>query len=317
MSTSGSYSFNVQATDIVREAMLNIVKLGEAEQPSAQEYTDCLRKLNLMALQWMGKWDFAPGLKMWKRRHGDMFLGASVSQYNLGPAGHWSNGYTQQQTTAAAAQGATQLFLPTTNILNGDNVGIQLGTGDLQWTTVSSLITGPPTGINLGAALTASVGSGAYVFNYTTTAQRPLLIETVVLRDVNYNDIPMNLLTLQEYDFLSSKAQIGFASDPTAIYYESQLTNGQLYIDCAGAQDVTKHLHISYMEQIQNFVNTTDNPDYPAQWYNALCWGLTAQIGPMFNVPFTKDMEMNLVSALAMAREADGETTALYFQCKD
>src|SRR5271169_4104856 len=104
MTTSGVYSFSVSTTDIVREAMLNIGKLGEAESPSAQEYTDCLRKLNMLAKQWMAKQDFAPGLKMWKRRHGDLFLSSTTGQYNLGFTGdHWTNTSFLQTTTATAA----------------------------------------------------------------------------------------------------------------------------------------------------------------------------------------------------------------------
>ena len=61
MPTSGTYSFTVTRDDIVREAMLNIGKLGEAETPTAQEVTDCARKLNMLVKQWMARQDFAPG----------------------------------------------------------------------------------------------------------------------------------------------------------------------------------------------------------------------------------------------------------------
>ena len=48
MSTSGTFSFTVNAADIVREAMLNVGAIGESEVATAQEYTDCVRKLNMM-----------------------------------------------------------------------------------------------------------------------------------------------------------------------------------------------------------------------------------------------------------------------------
>lgn len=313
MTTSGVYTFTVNTNDIVREAMLNVGKLGEAETPSAQEYTDCSRKLNMLAKQWMAKQDFAPGLKMWKRRHGNLFLSMSQFKYGLGPSGdHWTETSFQQNTTATAVATATTINVPNANMTVNDQVGIELDSGVLFWTTVASKIgatqiTIPATG------LPSQASTGAMVFNYTTTAQRPEIIETCVLRDSTGADQTMKIITLQDYDQMSSKQQPGFLSDPSYIYYEAQLTNGQLYIDVFGASDTTKFLHISYMEAVQDFVNTTDNPDYPQRWYLALSWGLTKQIAPMFNLPFTKDMQDNMTDALAIAREPDSDVNNIYF----
>jgi len=314
MTTSGSYVFTVTTNDIVREAMLNIGKLGEAESPSSQEYSDCSRKLNMLAKQWMAKQDFAPGLKMWKRRHGNLFLSNAQFQYGLGPSGdHWTNTSFQQNTTATAIAGATTINVPNANMSVNDNVGIQLDAGTLFWTTVSTKVGGTQITIPAGG-LPSQATSGAVVFNYTSAAQRPEIIETVVLRDSTGADIPMKILALQDYDALSSKQQPGFLSDPSYVYYEAQLTNGQLYLDVYGAADTTKFLHISYMEPVQDFVNTTDNPDYPQRWYLALSWGLTKQIAPMFNLPLTKDMQDNLNDSLAIAREPDSDVNNIFFQ---
>jgi hypothetical protein len=313
MTTSGSYSFSVQSTDIVREAMLNIGKLGEAENPTAQEYSDCLRKLNMLAKQWMSKQDFAPGLKMWKRRHGDLFLSNSTGQLLMGPGGNWTNSSFLQFTAANAIAGATTINVANANINVNDYVGIVLDNNNLYWTTCSTKVGG--TQITIPASgLPSSASSGSEVFTYTTVAQRPEIIETCVLRDNTYSDIPMRNLTLQEYDQLSSKQQPGSASDPSYYYYEAQLTNGVLFLDVPSASDCSKHLHISYMEPVQDFVNATDTPDYPQRWYLALAWGLTKQIAPMFNLPFTKDMQDNLTDSLAIAREADSDVNNIYFQ---
>jgi hypothetical protein len=313
MATSGVYTFAINSNDIVRDAMTNIGKLGESESPSAQEFTDCLRKLNMLAKQWMGKQDFAPGLKMWKRRHGDLFLSASTGQYNLGFTGdHWTNTSYLQTTTATAAALATTISVPNANITVGDQVGIVLDSNVLFWTTVLTKIS--TTGITIATGIPTPASSGSEVFNYTTQAQRPELIETVLLRDASFSDMPMKSITLQDYDQLSYKVQPGSNSDPTYYYYEAQLGNGVFYIDVPGAADTSKHLHISYMEPVQDFVNTTDNPDYPQRWYMALCWGLTKQIAPMFNLPFTKDMQDNLTDSLAIARQPDSDVNNIYFQ---
>jgi hypothetical protein len=326
MATSGVYSFSVVRDDIIREAMLNIGKLGEAENPTAQEVTDCARKLNMLVKQWMAKQDFAPGLKVWTRRHSDLFLSQSKGFYYLGPTGdNWANGVAavpgvasvQNKLNVTASASATTLSFGVGNVgqlTANDFIFIVLDSGVGFQTTVSSINVGAGT-IVIAPGIPTQASSGAFTYNWTTKGQRPEVIETVVLRDSTGADINMRVMNLEDYDNLSSKQQPGFLTDPSFVYYEAQLTNGVLYTDVYGAQDVSKYLHISYMEPIQDFVNPTDNPEYPQAWYLALCWGLTKQIAPMFNLPFSKDMEDNLKEATAIAREAFSDNKSMFFQC--
>jgi hypothetical protein len=316
MSTSGVYTFTISGNDIIREAMLNIGKLGEAENPSNQEMVDCRRKLNMLVNAWKAKQDFAPGLKMWLRRHGTLFLSNSTGVYYLGPSAassgsYWTNSPYFNTTTSVTSSAAITIYCSTTGMNVGDYVGLQLDAGSIYWTTISSISAGSYITVPSGPATQAS--SGNYVYSFTTQAQRPDVIETAYLRDNNGNDTPLNIGTLQDYDLLPSKMQTGYIADPTFVYYEAQLTNGVLYCDMNGAQDVTKQIHLSYMEPVQSFVNPNDSPEYPQEWYGALCWGLTKTIAPMFNVPFTKDMEEVMMSFISAAREAYSEVTTMYF----
>jgi hypothetical protein len=332
VTTSGTFTFTVVAADIVREMMLNVGAIGEAETPTAQEYNDCLRKLNMLAKQWMGKQDFAPGLKMWTRQRANLFLGYSKYQYQLGPTGdNWAAGVNggnfnqlanRSQLSSAAVTGATSLQVTAITAMNAnDYIGIQYttatGNSDLFWTTISGAPSG--TTVNLLAALPGPAPQGNYVYNYTTKGQRPLDILTSILRDSNQNDTQQNPMTLQDYEMLPSKTQSTYVSDPTAYYYESQIGssttgNGQYYIDVGGAQDVTKHLHIVYLRPVMDLNNPGDNPEYPQQWYRALCWGGAKEICGMFDAVWTQDMQESYMEAVAMAREGDSDTTTFYFQ---
>ena len=332
MSYSGTYNFSVTRDQIITQAMLDIGALGEGEVPTASEASNCSFKLNMLVKQWMGKQDFAPGLKMWTRQRAELFLGFTKRQYQLGPTGdNWaagvtggSAGQTYNSTTLTQAQIVTDTVMhvaSTTNINANDYIGVVCGS-DIFWTTVSSVNSGAKT-VTLASSLTTAASSGAYVFNYTTKAQRPLEIVSAILRDQYGNDIPMNFMTLQDYELLPAKANPNNQSDPSAIYYESQIGSGdnqltsgcgQLYIDIYGAQDVTKQLHITYLRPVQDFDNATDNPEYPQQWYRALTWGLARDIAPMFDCEWTQEMEANATDAMAMAREADSEVTSFYFQ---
>ncbi len=324
--------------DIIREALINTGKIGGTQYIAPQHTTDCARKLNMLVKQWMGKQDFAPGLKMWTRDNADLFLSASKYAYNLGPTGdNWAAGITvaqpnnanfnQSQLNIAAAANATSLNVGTAEIVNftvGDYIVVELNSGDIFSSTVLTVNTGtgvltiPATGLSSAAA------AGSYVWNYSVKGTRPLEFVSAVLRDINNNDTPLDYMTIQTYSMLPSKTSPTYLSDPTAIYYEADINpitvgsttaqNGTLYIDCGGAQDVTKHINATFLRPVQDFNNPADNPDFPAEWFLALAWGLTKQIAPMFNAAFTKDMQDNYDEALAIARSTNPETTELYFQ---
>jgi hypothetical protein len=325
-STSGTYNFSVTQSQVIRQAMLDIGALDGLEQPTFEEYSDCSFKLNMLAKQWMGKQDFAPGMKVWSRQRAALFLGYTKYLYNLGQTGdNWAAStlglsypsiYNSTTLSANAISGATTVNVTSAaNINSGDYIGILLGS-DLYWTTVNGAPVG--TAVTLASGLSAAALANAQVFNYSLKAVRPLLIIACVLRDIYYNDTPVRILTVEEYESLPTKAMPTFQSDPQGILYEPQFKvqapNGQLYLDCGGAQDVTKHLHVTYLAPVQDLNNPGDNPDYPQQWYQPLVLELGKLIAPMFDCEWTTTLEESRQSALAMAQEADPETTTAYFE---
>ena len=333
MATSGTYTFTVTRDDLIRDALQNIGKLGASDILTPQDTLDCARKPNMLVKQWMGKADFAPGLKMWTRVRGDLFLSSTKGVYTLSPTGdNWAASvavplnantpnYNQANLTAAAAINATTLAIGTTAIAGvtaNDFVVLQLNSGDIYSGTVSSVNTGAGTMV-VTPAIPVAAASGSYLWNYTTKGQSPLELASCILRDNTWTDTPIEYMTIALYEGLPTKVQPGYVSDPTSVYYEPQLVSGvrsgTLYLDVAGAQDVTKRLHIVGLRPTQDFNNPLDNPDYPQEWELALAWGLSKQIAPMYNAIWTKEMEDNYETALSIAREVNPETTQIYFQC--
>lgn len=314
MATSGTYTFAVTRDDIIRQSMLTIGKLDPYDTPDPQQTQDLSLLLNLMCKQWMGKADFAPGLKVWTRKHGHLFLSNTTGRYVIGPAANgWTNNYVQPTLVATAAASTSALTLSSINGVAATYfAGIVLDSGDIFWTTIT---TAPSVAVTIAAPLPSQASSGNPVFIFQTKAQQPLYLETVVLRDINYQDTPVNILkTVQDYDILSNKADITQLQDPTAVYYENQLTNSYLYTDAGAALDVTKHLAITYMEPVQDFNNPLDNPYYPAEWYLPLCLGLAKLAAPQFNRPWSQLQEDNYKDALSVAQNKDAEVSSLFFQ---
>ncbi len=326
-STSGTYNFSVSQYQIIRQAMLDIGALDALEQPTPEEYTDCSFKVNMLVKQIMGKQDFAHGMKVWTRERSALFLGYTKYLYNLGVTGdNWALSttglaYPQQLnavlTSAAAAANQNLITLASVaNVNLNDYIGVLVGS-DLQWTTVSAVNTVTNV-VTLGVNLTGAVAANAQVFNYTKKAQRPEVIIAAVLRDIYYNDTPLKIMNVEEYESLPTKAMPTFQSDPTAILYETkfqvQTPNGHLYIDCGGAQDVTKHLHLTYLRPVQDLDNPGDCPDYPQRYYQMLVLETGKLIAPMFDCEWTQTLESSRIDAAAIAGEADPEDSRVYFE---
>jgi hypothetical protein len=317
MSTSGVYNFAVARDDIIRQALLNIGKVDADSALNSRDVADCSLTLNMMCKQWMGKSDFAPGLKVFTRKRGHCFLSVITGQYSLGPtATGWTNTYAWTNATTGTSIGTSTLNLTSAvGFVAGYNIGIQQTDGSLFWTTIVTQVGLVTT---LTASLPVGAAAGAYVYAYQTAAQAPLNIEAAVLRDQNLVDYPLNVLrSVQDYDILANKAQMSFQQDPTVVWLETGFggaSSATLFTDAGSASDVTKHIVLTYMEPVQDFVNPTDNPYYPQEWYLALCWGLSKNICPQYNRIWTELMQSNLTDAMAVARHKDSENTSLYFQ---
>lgn len=313
MTTSGVFSFTCNRDQIIRDAMLNIGALDEIENPTSSETSDCAFKLNMLIKQWMGKADFAPGLKVWTRRRAALFLNNAGYKYSVGPtATGWAETYVRPMTTAAANAAATAIVVSAaTGIAAGYNIAVQLSTGALQWTTVLSVV---GLTVNLNAALTSPVNSGAQIYAYQATAQQPLRIEAAVLRDNTNSDTPLGLMVQAQYDSLPNKTDPTNNGDPSSIYYEFQRGNSLLFTDVGAAQDVTKYIVATYLEPVQDMTTAADEFEYPQEWFLALSWGLAEQICPMFSATWTQLMAKNAGNALRIAQNKDAERVMDYFQ---
>lgn len=324
--SSGVYTFSVTRDQIIRQMMLDIGALDPYESPTASEISDCSFKLNLLTKQWMGNTDFAPGLKEWTRKRADLFLGYSQYVYNLGQTGdHWVDStaglaypqaYGQTTLIANGALNATVLSVASVSQFNiNDYVGIQVGS-DIFWTRCTAIGTGTVTITSPG--LPAAANANAYVWNYTVKGVRPLKILTSVLRDIYNTDTPLPQMLLERYELLPTKTANTNIADPTQIFYEaafkSQAPNGALYLDVGGAQDVTKHIHCVYLAPTEAMLNPGDAPDYSAEWFRPLVLGLGKDCCGMFDCVWTQDLEDNLADALRIARQANPETTDIYFE---
>lgn len=311
MATSNSFNYSCNATDVMTEAMEIAGVLAAGETMNYEDQASILRTLNMLVKQWSGNFDFAPGLKAFSRKRGYVFLQKDQGVYTLGPSG--DNATLSYNTTtmriAGTATNTTLEVTSTSGMTAADIIGIQLDSGTIQWTTISS-ITDSDTLVIPASGLTSAAAAGKRIFTYTTKIIRPLYIENAVLRDTLGNDIPMSTMTLQGYENLPVK---GTDTLPLAYRYDNTLTNGTLYLEYQPS-DVTYVIRLTFMAPAEDYDTAVDDIAYPQEWYLPLSIGLAKLITPKFQREWTPLQESNLTTALMMARTSYAEEVVEYFQ---
>ena len=119
--------------------------------------------------------------------------------------------------------------------------------------------------------------SGGYTWalgqSYISISQFTLPADTVDIEFafVRYNgdDLPMEIVPLTYYMALSSKYT---PSRPYQIALDRQIIPVCYLYPMPDSTDYI--VHILRERKLQDFVSSSDNPDYPERWINALTWGL-------------------------------------------
>jgi hypothetical protein len=311
MATSGSYDYLVTAGDVIIDALENIAVYDPGETLSAEDQATCLRSLNFLAKQWQGANDYSPGLKTWSLKRGFLFLQKDQHEYALGPTGdHATLEYVTTTLSGAEAAGQTALSVTSiSGITAADYIGIELDDGSLHWSTVN----GAPSGatVTIADALPSSASSGNRVFAYTTKLMRPLHIRSISLRNSDSSDWGLRILrNTEDYDKIPDK---GAEGDPGSIYYQQNIPNGLLFTN-SDPNDVTQVLSFTFVAPSEDYDSASDDIAYPQVWFLALSWGLAKIMAPKFKVPWTPDLEDIYKESTAIARNADPDTSSLYFQ---
>lgn len=150
----------------------------------------------------------------------------------------------------------------------------------------------------------------------TINIPKPLKVIQAWNRDLNSSvDIPMRILTRQEYNILGNKTTTG---NPIQIFYEPLLDYGVLHVfPTPDATSATNNkIYLVYQRPFEDFINSTDTPDFPQEWLEALKYGLAARLAPEYGVPLEQRQFLNREAGdlKVVALGFGTEEGSLYFQ---
>ena len=143
-------------------------------------------------------------------------------------------------------------------------------------------------------------------------AYKPLrILEGSFIRDANGFDTPMTLISRQEYNNLADKDT---SSVPNQLYYQPGAITGTIYI-FGESVDADHDLYIQSQRQFQDMTSSADNFDFPAEWFQALKWGLSAELSAEYGTS-SKLIPYYEQKAAIFLEECFGwsqETTSVFF----
>lgn len=311
MATSNSIDLIVNAGDIIQEALEILGVLPEGDAPTQDQIDSSIRTLNFMIKSWQTR-----KLNLWALQRLYMFPQKNTSEYSLSSSSStkFTSQYYQTQTSAASSSGGSTITVDAdTNISNADVIGVELDGGTIQWTTVN----GAPAAnvVTLTDTLTDNVSIDAMVFNYTTVGNRPMRIEEAYRRSYSgstYTDIPIDIMSRIEYFELNNKLSDGVINQ---VYYDPQISAGNLFV--WPQTSVETDLLVMWVRRtLADFDATSDDVDFPQEWYMCLAWNLAMWLNTKYGV--SNETYMKVVRGaqelLVDAESFDIEDTSIDFQ---
>lgn len=280
MATSGSTNWTLNRDNIIGSALRKLRAVDPRLTIEATHITNGAMQLNAMIKSWS-----LDGIRLWLEQEVCLFQQYNTQRYSLGPSGDHcallTDSYYTQLASAAASGAGTITVDSDDDISDGDNIGIELDGGTIQWTTVN----GAPSGdvVTLTANLTGAAAIDRYVFSYTTKISRPTKLIEARVRDTDDTDIPLYVHN-HETEFMAQtdKTAMGQARE---VLYTPTATNGLLHVwPICDTGNITDRLVMTVQRTIEDFDAQSDNYDGPVEVLNAIIWNLAMELAPEFGV---------------------------------
>ena len=163
-----------------------------------------------------------------------------------------------------------------------------------------------------------SIGPASQNPTVDLDTDKPLKVIQAWLRQTTVTppiDIPVQLLSQQEYKTLGSKFSTGVAN---SIYYEIRQNTGNMYVYLTPDYNAAYQYDLYFMAQqpIQDINTGSAIPNFPVEWMNTLVWNLADQLAIEYSVPSNHRQEIALRAKTYREQltDWDVESVSTFFQ---
>jgi len=150
-----------------------------------------------------------------------------------------------------------------------------------------------------------TVGTGLNI-----NTPRPLRLTNAFRTDSSAQDVPIWVVSRQEYFDLPNKAT---QAPCLQVYYDPQLANGVLYCWPTGDANNTS-LTLTFKRPLEDFKASSNNPDFPEEWALPLVTLLASRLAPQYLGQVPQWLGIDARAALAAITAWDEEDVSVFFQ---
>ena len=298
-------TFTVTRDDIISAALRVMGVIGVGEVPITEDFTNCSQALNIMIKSWAKK-----SIPLWVVEKISLPLITNIANYPLGPTAGYvasvtatgGSGYTTGGTWTSTG-GTTSVTAAGTYTVSAGKIAtmVVVTPGDTYTTT--------PTTITVSGAGTGAIFTSVIV---GITMSKPLRFLDIYIGNGTSSNVSLLPISREEYDDLGIKTTLGV---PNQYYYDAQLTNGNLVFYNVPS-DSTYTAFCASHRMFKDLNASTDNFDFPQEWFQALKWGLCAELCAEYGVEENKIMyiEQKANSFIAESFDWSVEEASVYFQ---
>ncbi len=152
--------------------------------------------------------------------------------------------------------------------------------------------------------LTSGISTYQIGVGKTVNTPKPLKVIQAFNHNVSSNvDVPIRIITRQEYNILGNKTSTG---NPIQVYYEPLSDYGILHVFPVPStvEQSANVIVIYYQRPFEDFDISTDTPDFPQEWYDAITYGLATRLAPEYGLDMasrkTLWQEMSIIKQEAL-----------------
>jgi hypothetical protein len=319
MAVSGTTTFTVTRDQIIESALRSLAVLEEGAQPSATTIENSSFSLNLILKKWQSE-----GIKLWTVVEYTVPLVNSQTSYTIGPSATYDlnadkplrviQAFLRNMTSPTNGVAEISLLSGGSGYVSQPSNAVAVSGGTGTGATFNLTFSG---GVATKAALEAnggnySVGDVLTVLGGTYTTPVTITVNSL------YNtfiDLPMNLISQQEYNILGSKASQGTTN---SVFYKAWRDYGEVSVFLTPNANTSEYyeLHLTVQRPIMDITKPNENFDFPSEWFLALKWALVAELASDYEKTLN-DKQYYEQKALSLKNELmdwDIEWTSTYFQ---
>lgn len=311
MTTTGSVAFNPSTVQMMTRAARLVNQCSDYEDLGGTKLADYVWQANAM----LKRWAKIPGAQCWATVEGTLFPVAGQYQYRAGTGAtdHITQTFYQTAVTSDETLGQTAISIDSTsNIANGDFVGIVIDDGSIFWSTIAAVA---GASVNIADPLPDSAAAGNAVFTYTAKITRP--IEVIAARRYNVistHETPIDLAARLDFREYPRKREAGSIN---TLFYDKQWPLGVFNIWQVPAA-ATELVNFTWRRPLEDFLvsQTAATGDFPPEWVDPVVWNLAAMYLPKATIDeaSARRIEGNAAQFLFDVMGADRDHESVFFQ---